>query len=599
MKKSFVFSICFVLVLVALAFTIGAAPTFGEMEDAIDTIPNAHVFGDGTNPNVTHKDGYYNESCAKVILSYNDTTVTYPSYYILKNDTTLIWSFDKISQALGVEIGVGNIVAMQIPYGITDIPEMAFVLPGAFDATVTEEHPKGRVATPNTVLEYVFLSNSVLNIKDFAFAHCTSLTEIGSNVSAGGATGDHNHQMLHSIGYRAFHDCGGLTSFNFNNHLTILGEGCFEGCSITKINLSKCIELTVIPKNCFHESNASDVSEIILPTSIKEIQDNAFTGASAQKVFLGTSLEIVGRNAIVMSDVDILILPATIKTIYKDSIDFGNNSYDPYIVGARSKEEVEALFKVLTDAEISLKQINNPSKVYNDSAAFFSDSENVFCISYLGGHTINHNSNSITSVVYPNGIEHQGYATGSCGVCFQELGDATIKLTPILVSKGFSICTYNGLYAFSNGFEVYHDALAVYERVNGLCEIGIVFMLNSRYEESYDLRNDIDKMGLYFDENSLMTEGQITYESIDYKMTYSKGLVYEDANGNTVNRGALELVIAGYMLHKEAKAGDMYNKSYYVQDADDIYIAGKTTDDKYNTVSYDSIYGTAKSQGLL
>ena len=158
---------------------------------------------------------------------------------------------------------------------------------------------------------------------------------------------------------------------------------------------------------------------------------------------------------------------------------------------------------------------------------------------------------------------------------------------------------YNGLYAFSNGFEVYHDALAVYERVNGLCEIGIVFMLNSRYEESYDLRNDIDKMGLYFDENSLMTEGQITYESIDYKMTYSKGLVYEDANGNTVNRGALELVIAGYMLHQEAKAGDMYNKSYYVQDADDIYIAGKTTDGKYNTVSYDSIYGTAKSQGLL
>ena len=36
-----------------------------------------------------------------------------------------------------------------------------------------------------------------------------------------------------------------------------------------------------------------------------------------------------------------------------------------------------------------------------------------------------------------------------------------------------------------------------------------------------------------------------------------------------------------------------------VGDADDIYIAGTTADGKYNTVSYDSIYGTAKSQGLL
>ena len=472
-------------------------------------------------------------------------------------------------------------------------------MPGAYDATVTEDHPYGHVATPNTVLEYVFLSNTVLEIRDFAFAHCTSLAMVDSNVSAEGATGDHNHQMLRTIGYRAFHDCEKITTFNFNNHLTHLAEGCFEGCSITRIDLSKCIELTVIPKNCFHESEAGVVTEIILPTSIVEICDNAFTGASAEKVFLGTSLEIVGHNAIVMSDVDILILPKTIKTIYEDSINFGNNSYAPYIVGAKTEEEVAALFDVLKAAGISLKQINNPSKVYSDSVKFFSDTENVFCITYLGGHTINHNSDSITSVVYPEGIEHEGYATGSCGVCMQALEDR-VQLTPILVAKGYSICTYNNMFAFSNGYEVYHDALAVYERVHGICELGVLFILDSKYVAGKDLRGDISSMGgLYFDENSLMSDGQITYESIDYIVTYSKGLVFEITNEDgtvvTVNRGEIPLVISAYMLHTE---NTLAGTSYYVQDTDDICVAGKTSDDKYYTVSYDSIYGMIKSQGL-
>ncbi len=611
MNKRITFFVCFLFVIVALMFTVSAAPTFGSMADPIEKIPQAHVFGDGTNANATHKDGCYNESCAKVMITYtkNGTTktVTYPSYYILKNDTTLVWNFSYLSEFLGVEINVGNVKAIQIPFGITDIPEQAFVLPGAYDATVTDKHPQGHVATPNETLEYVFLSNSVLTIEDFAFAHCTSLSEVGSNISASGATGDHNHLMLQSIGYRAFHDCEKLASFNFNNHLLSLGEGCFEGCGFTIINLSKCVELTVIPKNCFHESEASVITEIILPTSIVEIGDNAFTGSQVKKLFLGTSLKKIGHNAIATKDLDVLILPATLETMYDDSIELGNKGYSTFVVGVKSSDNpgdialVEHLLSVIEAAGTDFKNFN-ADKLCSDSFAFFSDADNAFCETYLGGHTINHSSDSITSVVYPNGIEHQGYAKGSCGICQQALNNE-IQLTPIMVSKGYSLCTYNDKYAFSNGFEVYHDALAVYERVNGLCEIGIVFLLNDKYSATKDLRNDIATMGVYFDENSLMSSDQITYASIDYIMTYSKGLTYEVTNADgsvtTVDRGNAQVVIAGYMLHKEAQAGDMYNKSYYVQDADDIYISGTTTDSKYNTVSYNSIYGTAKSQGLL
>ncbi|MBO4982923.1 MAG: leucine-rich repeat domain-containing protein [Clostridia bacterium] len=607
MKKSFVFSICFVLVLVALAFTIGAAPTFGDMEDAIDTIPDAYIFGDGDHHSNSFHDGYYNENCAKVMITYTKDgvtkTVTYPSYYVLKNSTTLTWDFAKVSQVLGVELNVGNIKAIQIPNGITDIPSQAFVLPGAFDPTESAEHPHGHVKTPNETLEYVFLANTVLTIGDVAFAHCTNLYEVGSNVSANGATGDHNHQMLRTVGYRAFHNCEKLTSFNFNNHLTHLGEGSFEGCNITSIDLSKCVELTVIPKNCFHKSNAGTVEKIILPTSIKEIQDNAFTGANADLIFLGTHLEKIGHNAISMADIDVVILPATIREVYDDSIDFGNKGYKTFVISIKSADNpedialVQGLLDAFDNAGVDWKNLQ-ADKLCSDSYAYFTNAENKFCETYLGGHTINHDSDSITSVNYPNGINHQGYATGSCGVCTVPLEDTIINLTPILVSKGYSLCMYNDLYAFSNGFEVYHDALSIYERVNGTCELGILFLSNDRYQ-SVDLRSNINSMGLYFDENSLMTEGQITYESMDYIMTYSKGLIYdvtkEDGTVVTVNRGEVQIVIAAYMLHLVQTD----KSTYYVQDADDIYVAGQTSDGKYNTVSYDSIYGTAKSQGLL
>ena len=615
MKKIIVFILCLTASVFTLMFSVSAAdPTFGSLAAPIPDMGQIHLFGDQDHGLGEHHDGWYeskyegvanNTDVARVKLTYtkngSTVSVTYPTYYILKNDSTLTWDFTKVSEYLGVELGVGNVSEIEIPYGITAIPEKCFVLPGAFDDTVTSEHPKGHVATPNTALKYVFLSNTVLKIYDFAFAHCTSLATFASNVSAEGATGDHNHQMLQTIGYRAFHDCAKLTDFNFNNHLITLGEGCFQGCSLSVIDLSKCVELTAIPNYCFHEADGT-IEKIILPLSITHLGDNAFTGAHAEFIFLGNSLEYVGHNAINMDNISILILPASIKTVYKDSFKFGNKGYQPYIVGATSKTDVEDLFDILKAAGYTgLKQINNPSKVYSDSVAYFAKSNPSFCETYLGGHTISHRSNSITSVVYPEGIGHQGYATGSCGVCQQKLDDQ-VQLTPIMVAKGYSICTFNGLAAFSNGFEIYHDALEIYERVNGICELGILFMLETSYSEGMDLRGEVPTVGIYFTENELLEEGQISYKAMDFIMTYSKGLVYDvtDAQGNvtTINRGAVEVLISAYMLHTESKAGDMANKSYYLQDTDDICISGFTTDSKYATVSYDSIYGYIKSAGL-
>ena len=609
MKKIIFFILCFSISLVAMLVSVSAsnfAPdySFGKMAAPVDGISQKHIFGDEEHGKGDHQDGWYHEGAARVELKCKKngvtTTVTYPSYYILKNDSTLVWDFETLSDLLELDVvlNVGDIVAMEIPYGITAIPACAFVLPGAFDGTITEEHPHGHVdpEKPNETLKYVKVSNSVLTIGNCAFAHCTNLATFNSNVSDEGAAGLHNHQMIQSIGYRAFHGCAKLTAFNFNNHLVSLGEGAFEGCSFHQINLSKCVELKVIPAHCFHESGSStsgDGSAIILSSSIEVIGDGAFEGAKAETIFLGTGVEIIGHNAIYIPKANYLIIPGSIQTIYEDSIKFGANSYKLVVAGTMDLEKIEAILGKLEVTGLDLKHMDKSDKILENTKAFFRNTN--FCVQYLGGHSIDHNSQNITSVSYLNGIDHQGVAMGDCGVCLQPV-DTGVKLTPIIVAKGYSICTFNGLYAFTDGFEVYHDALAVYERIYGECEIGIVFILAEKYNPNLDLRSDIKDMGLYFDENSLLTSGQVTYASIEYIMTYSKGLVYEDAQGNEINRGEVPIVISAYLLHKENKTDEeLAGTSLYVQDKDDICIAGfvkdKDGNDKYATVSYNSIYG--------
>lgn len=624
MRKIIFFILCLAITVTALLMTVSAASySFGTIAAPIEEIPQNHIFGDEAHGTGEHNDGWYlsndgvtlNQDVAKVKLKYTKngttTTVTYPTYYIIANDSTLNWDFEHVSAYLGVELNVGNIVAIEIPYGITRIPTKAFVLPGKFvepenteqytkDGKKLADHPRGYVGTANTALEYVFISNTVFNIDDFAFAHCINLATFGSNSlptdteDGQPVMGMHNHQMLQSIGYRAFHDCEKITAFNFNKHLVYLGEGAFQGCSLKEINLTKCIELRVIPAYCFHESNAGQIKNILLSNSVEEIGDYAFTGASATNIFLGTDVKKIGHGAIDMNKAKNLILPVALEEIYDDSIQIGANSYVAIIAGAKNQDEVAAVLKVVREAGLNLKHDDKPNKIWDNTQNFF---DGTFCIDYLGGHTVDHDSTTIKSVSYPYGIDHEGYALGSCGVC-QQMLNTEVTISPIIIAKGFSICTYNGLDAFTNGFEVYHDALNVYEAMYGEVELGILFLLDQKYNTNYDLYKDINKMGVCL--TYLVKNETVSFTAMDYVMTYSKGLVYEvvDAQGNVtvVDRGSVPVVIAAYLCHKDStKAGNLAGTSYYVQDKDDLCVAGTTTDGKYVTVSYNSIYGYVRS----
>ena len=621
MKRIVFFILCFAITVTTLLMTVSAATySFGTIAAPIDGIPQNHIFGDESHGSAEHKDGWYlsndgvtlNTAVAKVKLKYTKNgvtqTVTYPTYYILANDSTLNWDFAPVSNYLGVELNVGNIVAIEIPYGITRIPEKAFVLPGAFvspdntaqytkDGKKLADHPRGYVGIANTNLEYVFLSNSVFNIDDFAFAHCINLATFDSNRADEYLGGNHDHQMLQAVGYRAFHDCEKITDFNFNNHLVYLGEGAFQGCSLKEINLTKCIELKVIPAYCFHESNAGQIKNILLSNSVEEIGDYAFTGASATNIFLGTDVKKIGHGAIDMNKAGNLILPSALEHIYEDSIDIGANSYVAIVAGAKNQDDVAAVLAVVRAAGLNLKHDDKPNKIWDNTKSFFSNTDPSFCEQYLGGHTVDHDSDTVTSVSYPNGIDHKGYALGTCGVC-QQMLNTQVEISPIIIAKGYSICTYNGLNAFSNGFEIYHDALNLYEAIHGECELGILFLLDEKYNSNYDLYKDINKMGICI--TYLVMNETVSFTAMDYVMTYSKGLTYEsvDAQGNvvTVDRGNAQVVVAGYLCHKDTTmAGKLAGTSIYVQDKDDLCVAGTTSDGKYVTVSYNSIYGYTRS----
>lgn len=628
MKKTTLFLICIVAFIFTLALVVGAAPTFAPVGEPIPGMGEMHIFGDEDNDTPGHCDGWYeskydntpnNTAFARVELTYTKGgtkyVVTYPTYYILENDSTLTWNFTKVSEYLGVTIGVDNISKIEIPYGTTIIPERAFVAPERWNPATSEEHPQGHVEADNTTLTYVYLENTVLEIGAFAFAHCVNLTEVGSETLGdhegedGPTMGNHNHQMLQSIGYRAFHYCS-LTNFNFNKHLVYLGEGAFRGNEFDVINLAKCVELKVIPNHCFHEAEGT-IEVIILSVSIEEIGDYAFTGSAASTVFLGLNLKKVGHNALKMNDLDVLILPVSLTSIEEDSFEFGNKSYQPIFVPAKNLADAKKLIATMKAAGYTdLKQINNVDKLYSDSVNYWKKS--TLCIDWLGGHIADPYS-GIERLEYPYGISHEGVAYGgACAVCGQTTPDGKFEVRPILISKGYSICTYNGLYAFANGFEIYHNALHVYMQVYGEVELGILFLREAVYIEGSDLRNDIASMGVCLDRETLLQGADPElFSSMDFIFTYSKGLGSVD--GSTTNRGDEPVVIAAYLLHKSEdakhpiydskgnKTGEvevLYNTSHYVQDTDDLCVKGTTSDGKYVTVSYYSIYGEIQRQGL-
>lgn len=122
--------------------------------------------------------------------------------------------------------------------------------------------------TDNHNLVEVRLPDSVKTIGDYAFANCKALQYVQLS-------------QVCMIGTGAFSDCESLNNVSFPQNLTTIGDSAFKGCrNLTSISLPDGLE--TIGSSAFAYSG---IASIIIPKTVKMIYKEAFTGCKNITVY--------------------------------------------------------------------------------------------------------------------------------------------------------------------------------------------------------------------------------------------------------------------------------------------------------------------------
>ena len=162
----------------------------------------------------------------------------------------------------------------------------------------------------------VTIPNSVTSIGDRAFYGCSSLTSVTIPNS------------VTSIGDYAFDGCSGLTSVTIPNSVTSIGDRAFYGCSeLTSVNISDIASWCKVdfsdwysnPLNYAHKLflNGEEVKDIVIPSTVKEIKEYAFSGCSGlTSVTIPNSVTSIGDRAFsVCSGLTSVTIPNSVTSI--------------------------------------------------------------------------------------------------------------------------------------------------------------------------------------------------------------------------------------------------------------------------------------------
>ena len=180
-----------------------------------------------------------------------------------------------------------------------------------------------------TELTSIVIPETVTNIGQYAFYHCSNLTSIeipdsvtsiGNNAfyDCSNLTGIAIPDSVTSIGNNAFYSCSSLIDVTIGNSVTDIGECAFRDCSnLTSVTIGNsvtyiryrafgdCIRLTsiVIPDSVTsigHSTfaNCSSLMNIVIPDSVTSIEDWAFTNCeSLTNITIPDSLTNIGDFA--------------------------------------------------------------------------------------------------------------------------------------------------------------------------------------------------------------------------------------------------------------------------------------------------------------
>lgn len=240
MKKKISIFITLILVLAcALAISVSAASTnaFGTPE----ILDNIDLTG------LAEDDDVY------CVLFDGEEYHTYPSRYIVTNNTKMTWTLDKINDATKKEYSYASIIRFQLPSHVTTIP----CIIGTF---------------------YGWKNESDIHFVEFSFPADTK---------------------VETFSHAAFEKCRSLESFIVPKTVKTINDNAFHACSgLTSFTFEEGSQVTALPVKFL--SNCTALTEIVLPPSITSIAQEPFGGhaGALSKVVLSPNLSLVTGGAL-------------------------------------------------------------------------------------------------------------------------------------------------------------------------------------------------------------------------------------------------------------------------------------------------------------
>ena len=467
----------------------------------------------------------------------------------------------------------------------------------------------GTNALRGTPITSIVIPDAVESIGDHAFADCTSLATItiGENSRLRELVGEYQFEKtiissfyfpssLESLGSGgAFYQCKSLeTLINLENtKVTDIPYRAFaSGPKFTTISFPK--DLVSIGSNAFNGHKIS--GDIILPNTVTTLGDHAFAGAyvTMGKLVLGGGLTTVtGTYTFEKTKFSEIYLPATAPGFPQGAFKETNGSGVVYYYTG-SLEQLNTLlantnsndngnFKnaVIVNLE-EFKAIEDTSKknyiVYglNPCDTFYNGVDYVegvtdctqdgICSRVGCGRAFEgqESHNLVETLVFANGLTANGAYTCDCvneGCVVVDIlaGDEQGRdiVAPVFTAKGYS--TNADKNAINGGYSVDLDSLALYERLIGELNYGIV-IANANAFGANSFFNAENKVNT---DKALQVEIDSQYASFDCSINFGANTGME-----------LDLVICAYVI-----SGDSV-----------VYIQASTGDDvTIGTTSFKSV----------
>ena len=501
MKKKLILAICIAVCAMLLAITASATSVVPQK-------PTLDVdFG-----SVTTIDGFTAPSdkfttTERVLLTDGEGNyVTYPTYYVTKDNTTFDFDFTKLNAAQSVQYTKKSVVMLEIPSGITAISQSYFAGTGNFPLCVS-------VQFPGTVTSYgsnLFASyNSVIKVVEFLDG--TEPITMGDGMFAS----QHNGGTAN------------LQYVKFPNNLVSIGNNTF-GKSFSSKTIILGANLESIGTGFFGESTPSDKDTFVYVSdnffSKTAVFNNLFGGYDQwHNNLLKITLFYAGSQADAQKIVDACTALNTGYTLSQNNVTFVSASDYDYATHKPSGNN-----KTTIVYDVDKCDAFYGGYIYEGTGLCVDGFDCVNCDKTIAG-TATHNE--VKSFAFENGYTQGGLFTNVCtneGCKLRE----EVALDPIfsaLEANGFST---NGTGISFGGYTVNNKALQKFEETCGVDLTFGIAIMNPKYVGDT----------FFADGKINATNGAITADMSDTEYASIKVMI----DGFTGSLVDLELVIALY-----------------------------------------------------